>query len=32
VLVDLATGERAALTLRNNRNRDVFYQVSVLRW
>jgi fimbrial chaperone protein len=32
VLIDLATGERAALTLRNNRNRDVFYQVSVLRW
>jgi fimbrial chaperone protein len=32
VLIDLATGERTAITLRNNRNRDVFYQVSVLRW
>jgi fimbrial chaperone protein len=32
VLIDLASSERTAITLRNNRNRDVFYQVSVLRW
>ncbi len=32
VLIDLASCERAALTLRNDHNRAVFYQVSVLRW
>jgi fimbrial chaperone protein len=32
VLIDLARGERAALTLQNKHARAVFYQVSVLRW
>lgn len=32
VLIDLAAGERATITLRNDRTRAVFYQVTVLRW
>jgi fimbrial chaperone protein len=32
VLIDLTKEKRAAITLRNDRTRAVFYQVSVLRW
>jgi fimbrial chaperone protein len=32
ILINLAAGERATLTLRNDRTRAVFYQVTVLRW
>lgn len=32
VLIDLSTGERTAITLRNDRTHAVFFQVSVLAW
>lgn len=32
VLINLASGERATITVRNDTKRAVFYQVSVLRW
>lgn len=32
VLIDLSSDARATITLRNDRAREVFYQVSVLRW